>query len=106
MRTRFLSGMRVFRFRMRHNHAGRIFRESRHQPPEEGGCRGGACELGNNESGRVGGPDAGERIGSSTLAQPQIIESRPNVATNSLKSWALPLRMCWDAKNTGLPNIR
>ncbi len=39
-------------------------------------------------------------------AHPQMTERSPNVATNSLKSWALPALTCREAKNTGSPNIR
>ena len=35
-------------------------------------------------------------------AQPQMTARSPNVATNSLKSCALPLRTRCDAKNSGL----
>ncbi len=37
--------------------------------------------------------------------QPQMTESSPNVATNSLNSCAAPARTCWDAEKSGSPNI-
>src|SRR5262245_946195 len=39
-------------------------------------------------------------------AQPQITASSPKVATNSLNACAGPERMCRDAKNTGISNMR
>src|SRR5580704_12140196 len=36
---------------------------------------------------------------------PQMTHSNPNVATNSLKSCAPPLRACCDSEITGRPNI-
>lgn len=39
-------------------------------------------------------------------AHPLMIERRPNVATNSLKSCAPPLRTWRDAENRGSLNIR
>src|SRR5437016_2358380 len=41
-----------------------------------------------------------------TRTQPQITDSNPNVAMNSLKSCALPWRICCEAKNSGLSNMR
>ena len=38
-------------------------------------------------------------------AHPQMTASSPNVATNSLKSWAPSERTRWEAKNTGSENI-
>ena len=40
-----------------------------------------------------------------TRTQPQITANRPNVATNSLKHCAKPLRVCLEAKNNGSPNM-
>src|ERR1700679_2566511 len=40
------------------------------------------------------------------LRHPQITESSPKVAMNSLKSWAAPERTCVDAKKRGRPNMR
>src|SRR6266446_7649094 len=34
-----------------------------------------------------------------------MTESSPNVATNSLKSWAPPARACWEAENRISPNM-
>src|SRR5436305_4658148 len=39
-------------------------------------------------------------------AQPQMTDRRPKVAMNSLHHWAAPVRACWEAKNSGSPNMR
>src|SRR5256885_1362515 len=39
-------------------------------------------------------------------AQPQITETSPKVAVNSLKRCAFPARTWREAKNSGSPNIR
>ena len=40
------------------------------------------------------------------LEQPQITESSPNVATNSLNHCEGPLRACWERETIGSPNIK
>src|SRR4051794_35234521 len=50
-------------------------------------------------------PTAKGTLPARSLTHPQITESKPNVARNSLNIWVLPARAWWDRKNKGSPNI-
>src|SRR5689334_17170161 len=51
-------------------------------------------------------PTANGTLVGRNLEQPQITDSKPKVATNSLKTCAAPLRACCDAENICMPNIK
>src|SRR5690242_7691064 len=51
-------------------------------------------------------PTANGAISERNREQPQITHIKPNVATNSLKTCAPPLRACCDRETAGNPNIK
>src|SRR5258708_2005806 len=99
---------------MRNEDFGGNVGKGRHEPPEQRRRRPRAEALRPDDSRPVRTPGSSKDIGPPTAngtavarlrAAPQMTESNPKVATNSLKNCPRPERTCSEAEKRGSPNM-